>query len=82
MVEIVKMDPELTISYWKGLERDAMIREDGLEKGRAEERKNTEVERQKAEVERQKAEAERQRAEKAEEKIVMLEEMLRKYQEG
>lgn len=34
------------------------------------------------EEERQKVEAERQRAEKAEEKIVMLEEMLRKYQEG
>ena len=73
MVEIVKRDQEVTVGYMKWFERDRMLREESLEEGRAEERKNTEAERQRADEEHQRAdeaeknrEAERQRANEAE----------------
>ena len=81
MVEIVKRDQEVTVGYMKWFERDRMLREESLEEGRAEERKNTEVERQRADEaekklarvdiqrqqEKEELEAQRQRAERAEE---------------
>ena len=87
MVEIVKRDQEVTVGYMKWFERDRMLREESLEEGRAEERKNTEAERQRADEEHQRAdEAEKnmetacQRADAAERKIAELEAELRKYQ--
>ena len=81
MVEIVKRDQEVTVGYMKWFERDRMLREESLEEGRAEERKNTEAERQRADEaekklarvdiqrqqEKEELEAQRQRAERAEE---------------
>lgn len=64
--EIVKRDQEVTVGYMNWFERDRMLREESLEEGRAEERKNTE--------------AERQRADEAERKITELKAELRKYQ--
>ena len=44
MVDIVKRDGEVSLSYMKGFERDTIM----YEKGQAAERKNTEKERQRA----------------------------------
>lgn len=44
MVDIVKRDGEVSLSYMKGFERDTIM----YEKGQAAERKNTERERQRA----------------------------------
>ena len=91
MVEQVKRDGEVSLSYMKGFERDTLMYEKGAEEGRREERKNTERERRRAdfaEKARQKAEEvrrkeqERSRAEaaRASAKIAELEARLKKYQ--
>ena len=64
MVDIVKRDGEVSLSYMKGFERDTIM----YEKGQAAERKNTERERQRAdcaEKARDEAENVRDQAEKA-----------------
>ncbi|MGN8754132.1 Rpn family recombination-promoting nuclease/putative transposase [Blautia sp. HCP3S3_C4] len=64
MVDIVKRDGEVSLSYMKGFERDTIM----YEKGQAAERKNTERERQRAdsaEKARDEAENVRDEAEKA-----------------
>ena len=54
MVDIVKRDGEVSLSYMKGFERDTIM----YEKGQAAERKNTERERQRADsAEKEKIEA-------------------------
>lgn len=65
MVDIVKKDSEVTISYMKGFERDQMY----LEQGRAMERKNTEREKLRADTAEQKHKADL-------EKIALLEKQL------
>ena len=62
MVDTVKQDGEVSISYMKWFEHDQML----LEEGRAEERKNTEKERENAKLERLRAEAAENRANSAE----------------
>ena len=61
MVEQVKRDGEVSLSYMKGFERDTLMYEKGAEEGRREERKNTERERRRADF----AEKARQKAEEA-----------------
>ena len=64
MVDIVKRDGEVSLSYMKGFERDTIM----YEKGQEAERKNTERERQRAdsaEKARDEAKKERDEAEKA-----------------
>ena len=53
MVDIVKRDGEVSLSYMKGFERDTLM----YEKGQEAERKNTEKERQNAERERKRADS-------------------------
>lgn len=63
MVDIVKQDGEVSLSYMKGFERDTIM----YEKGQAAERKNTERERQRAdsaEKARDEAEKEKMKAQK------------------
>lgn len=63
MVDIVKRDGEVSLSYMKGFERDTIM----YEKGQAAERKNTERERQRAdsaEKARDEAEKEKMKAQK------------------
>lgn len=87
MVDIVKQDGEVSLSYMKGFERDTLM----YEKGREEEKKNTERERRRADFaekarmkaeEARRKEQERSRAEaaKASVKIAELEAKLKKYQ--
>lgn len=52
MVETVKRDGEVSLSYMKGFERDMLM----YEEGREEERKNTERERARAELIKQELE--------------------------
>ena len=66
MVDIVKRDGEVSLSYMKGFERDTIM----YEKGQADERKNTEKERQRADsAEKARDEAENARMIAEEEKI-------------
>lgn len=66
MVDIVKQDGEVSLSYMKGFERDTIM----YEKGQADERKNTEKERQRADsAEKARDEAENARMIAEEEKI-------------
>ena len=66
MVDIVKRDGEVSLSYMKGFERDTIM----YEKGQAAERKNTEKERQRADsAEKARDEAENARMIAEEEKI-------------
>ena len=66
MVDIVKQDGEVSLSYMKGFERDMIM----YEKGQADERKNTEKERQRADsAEKARDEAENARMIAEEEKI-------------
>ena len=77
IVESVKRNKEVEISYMKSWERDQEL----LRQGREEERENTERERRRAdqaEQERRKAEREKQTAEA---KILALEAELKKYKE-
>ena len=64
MVEKVKEDKGVLLEYMKIWEREQMIREEGVEAGKAEQEKETEKERQRAEKERQRAQKEQQRAQK------------------
>ena len=50
MVDTVKQDGEVSIAYMKWFEHDQMLLEEGRDKGRAEERKNTEKERLRADA--------------------------------
>lgn len=84
IVEVVKRNKEVEISYMKSWERDQEL----LRQGREEERENTERERRRAdqaereaEQERRKAEREKQEKQTAEAKILALEAELRKYKE-
>ena len=71
MVERVKKDEEVSLEYMKIFEREEMIREEGIEQGRREERSRTEQ----AEARAERAEA---RAERAEQELQRLrEELLR-----
>ena len=66
MVDIVKRDGEVSLSYMKGFERDTIM----YEKGQEAERKNTERERQRADsAEKARDEAEKARMIAEEEKI-------------
>lgn len=66
MVDIVKRDGEVSLSYMKGFERDTIM----YEKGQEAERKNTEKERENTERERQRADsAEKARDEAEKEKM-------------
>ena len=66
MVDIVKRDGEVSLSYMKGFERDTIM----YEKGQEAERKNTEKERQRADsAEKARDEAENARMIAEEEKI-------------
>lgn len=62
MVEHVKKDKEVSLQFMKSWERDAMIREEGREDGRKEERANTERERRRAEEAEMRADLEMERA--------------------
>ena len=81
MVEQVKRDGEVSLSYMKGFERDTLMYEKGVE----EERKNTERERRRADFAEKamQKEQERSRAEaaRASAKIAELEARLKEYQE-
>ena len=60
MVDIVKQDGEVSLSYMKGFERDTIM----YEKGQVAERKNTEKERQRADsAEKEKIKAQKETAE-------------------
>ena len=50
MVDTVKRDGEVSLSYMKGFERDMLMYEEGLEDGRQAERENTERERKRADM--------------------------------
>ena len=50
MVNAVKRDEEVSIEYMKIFEREQMIREEGREEGRQEEKANTERERRRADA--------------------------------
>ncbi len=69
MVEKVKHDKEVSLDYMKIFEREEMIREEGREEGRKEEKLNTERERLRADAAEQKTNAAKQRADAAEQKI-------------
>ena len=79
MVDIVKRDGEVSLSYMKGFERDTIM----YEKGQAAERKNTEKERQRADsaekarmiAEEEKIEAQKETAE-ALKRVAELEKLL------
>ena len=79
MVDIVKQDGEMSLSYMKGFERDTIM----YEKGQAAERKNTEKERQRADsaekarmiAEEEKIEAQKETTE-ALKRVAELEELL------
>ena len=73
MVEKVKEDKGVLLEYMKVWEREQMIREEGMEAGKAEQEKETERE-------RQRAQREQQRAEKAEREVAELREKLEKLQ--
>ena len=80
MVDIVKQDGEVSLSYMKGFERDTIM----YEKGQAAERKNTEKERQRADsaekarmiAEEEKIEAQKETAE-ALKRVAELEKLLK-----
>ena len=80
MVDTVKQDGEVSIAYMKWFEHDQMLLEEGRDKGRAEERKNTEKEREKAKLERLRADAAESRANSAESLNHSLSEKLRLYE--
>ena len=80
MVEKVKEDKGVLLEYMKIWEREQMIREEGVEAGKAEQEKETEKERQRAEKERQRAQKEQQRAEKAEQEVAELRKKLEELQ--
>lgn len=63
MVGQVKEDREVALEYMKSWEKERLIRQEGLEQGRAEERRETEKQRLRAEEAGQRAEEEKQRAE-------------------
>ena len=72
MVDIVKRDGEVSLSYMKGFERDTIM----YEKGQEAERKNTEKERQRADfAEKEKIEAQKKTAE-ALKRVAELEKIL------
>ena len=72
MVDIVKRDGEVSLSYMKGFERDTIM----YEKGQAAERKNTERERQRADsAEKEKMKAQKETAE-ALKRVAELEKIL------
>jgi len=71
MVERVKDDGKASVEYMKIFERERMLREEGVEQGREEERQNTERE-------RQRADQESQRADQAEAELAQLKEELKK----
>ena len=72
MVDIVKRDGEVSLSYMKGFERDTIM----YEKGQAAERKNTERERQRADsAEKEKIKAQKETAE-ALKRVAELEKIL------
>lgn len=74
MVEIVKQDEEVSLSYMKIFEREEIIFNQGLEHEKA----NTERERQRADTETNRANAEKNRADAAEQEIQKLKEELEK----
>ena len=80
MVDTVKQDGEVSLAYMKWFEHDQMLLEEGRDKGRAEERKNTEKEREKAKLERLRADAAESRANSAESLNHSLSEKLRLYE--
>lgn len=80
MVEKVKEDKGVLLEYMKVWEREQMIREEGMEAGKAEQEKETEKERQRAQKEYQRAQREQKRAEKAEREVAELREKLEKLQ--
>ncbi len=57
MVDVVKEDAEVTVTYMKGFERDQMFLEEGKELGRRLEQENTLREKKRAEEEKQRANA-------------------------
>lgn len=72
MVDIVKRDGEVSLSYMKGFERDTIM----YEKGQEAERKNTERERQRADsAEKEKIKAQKETAE-ALKRVAELEKIL------
>ena len=90
MVKVVKRDSEVSKEYMKIFERERMIREEGiekgLEKGREEERANTERERQRAEAEARRANEQAlraneqaRRANEAEQQVEYLKKIMQEY---
>ena len=83
MVKVVKRDSEVSKEYMKIFERERMIREEGiekgLEKGREEERANTERERQRAEAEARRANEQALRANEAEQQVEYLKKIMQEY---
>lgn len=74
MVEIVKQDEEVSLSYMKIFEREEIIFNQGIEHEKA----NTERERRRADTETNRANAEKNRADAAEQEIQKLKEELEK----
>lgn len=74
MVECVKQDREVLLSFMKVFEREAML----LRQGREEEQKNTERERQRADAAESRADAAESRADAAEAQLRQLKEELEK----
>ena len=70
MVDIVKRDGEVSLSYMKGFERDTIM----YEKGQEAERKNTEKERENTERERQRADSAEKARDEAEKARMIAEE--------
>ena len=78
MVDIVKRDGEVSLSYMKGFERDTIM----YEKGQAAERKNTERERQRADsAEKARDEAENVRDEAEKARMIAEEEKIKAQKE-
>ena len=78
MVDIVKRDGEVSVSYMKGFERDTIM----YEKGQAAERKNTERERQRADsAEKARDEAENVRDEAEKARMIAEEEKIKAQKE-
>ena len=80
MVDTVKRDGEVSLSYMKGFERDMLMYEEGREEGRQAERKNTERERANVEKERKRADMAEKTALEASQRIAELEKELAKIE--
>ena len=86
MVDAVKEDAEVTVTYMKGFERDQMFLEEGKrqgeELGRKLEQENTLREKNRADTEKRRAEEERRRADAAVEEIEKLRKQLEELQKS